>query len=154
MRLIPNKLHVKLSKNVTPTDPVIPRCYTLTHSDSTGDLFLTIAESFDKHQISGWYTRFMLDEVLAEWQISQGSTSLLVHCHLSGGLILGTVPWRYQIFRRELPLVLEAFRYGDRGLFISHPELDRASVTVKFHAARLADRREELWGQMREYSLG
>jgi len=154
MRLIPNKLHVKLSMNVTPTDPVVPRCYTLTHSDSTGDLFLTIAESFDRRQISGWYTRFMRDEVLAEWQINQGSTSLLVHCQLSGGMILGTASWRYQIFQRELPLVFEAFRYGDQKLFSVHPELDQAQVMVKFHATRLADQREEQWGKMREYILG
>ena len=154
MRLIPNKLHVKLSMNVSPKDPVFPRRYTLTHSDSTGDLFLTIAESFDKRQISGLYTRFMRDEVLAEWQTNQKLTYLLVHCHLSGGLILGTASWRYQIFQRELPLVLESFRYGDRGLFLAHPELDRAMVTVKFHATELADQREEQWGQMREYSLG
>jgi hypothetical protein len=152
MRLIPNKLHIKLSKNVTPTEPIIPRCYTLTHSDSTGDLFLTIGESYDQQQISGWYTRFMRDEVLAEWRTNQGSTSLLVHCHLSGGLIMGTASLRYQIFKRELPLVLESFRYGDRGLFIAHPELDQAIVTVKFHTTRLVDQRVEQWGQMREYS--
>lgn len=153
MHLIPNKLHVRLSMNVTPTDPVLQRCYTLTHSDSTGDLFLTIAESFDRRQISGWYTRFMRDEVLAEWQISQGSTSLLVHCHLSGGLILGTAPWRYQIFQRELPLVFEAFRYGDRIFFSAHPELDQALVMVKFHTAQSAEQPLEQWGPMNKFSF-
>ena len=154
MHLNPNRLHVKLSERVSSTDPVIPRFYTLTHSDSTGELFLTIGESYDQDQISGWYTRFMRDEVLAEWQVIHGKTVLLVHCHLSGGLILGTASWRYQIFERELPLVFEALRYGDRHLFVAHPELDQAIVTVKFHTRRLADQREEQWGHMREYSLG
>jgi magnesium dechelatase len=152
MQLNSNKLHVKLSEKITSTDPVFPRCYTLTHSDSTGDLFLTIGESFDRGQISGWYTRFMRDEVLAEWQVNQGNMFLLVHCHLSGGLILGTASWRYQIFQRELPLAFEAFRYGDRHLFIAHPEIDQALVKVKFHATRSADQREEQWGNLREYS--
>ncbi len=153
MRLMPNTLHVKFSTNVTPTDPVFPRCYTLTHSDSTGDLFLTIADSFDTRQISGWYTRFMRDEVLAEWKTDQGSPTLLVHCHMSGGLILGTASWRYQIFQRELPLVFEAFHYGDQKFFSAHPELDKAQVMVKFHTTRSADQRLEQWGTMRDYKF-
>jgi hypothetical protein len=44
------------------------RCYTLTHSDTTGELFLTIGPDFDRAQISGLYTRLMRDEVLAEWR--------------------------------------------------------------------------------------
>lgn len=151
-RLSRDKLHIKLSGEITLTDPVIPRCYTLTHSDATGDLFLTIAESFNRAQISGWYTRLMRDEVLAEWQNIQGILFLLVHCHLSGGIILGNAEWRYQIFQQELPLVLEAFRYGDRQLFVAHPECDQAIVKVEFHASRLADRRLEEWGQLKEYS--
>jgi hypothetical protein len=153
MRLIPNKLHVKFSMNVTPRFPVFPRCYTLTHSDSTGELFLTIADTFDRRQISSWYTRFMRDEVLAEWQTYKGNASLLVHCHLSGGLILGTASWRYKIFRRELPLVLEAFRYGDRKFFSAHPELDQTMVIVKFHVARSADQNQEVWGTMSQYAF-
>ena len=40
-RLNPDKLHVKWLDETTPTTPASPRHYTLTHSDSTGDLFLT-----------------------------------------------------------------------------------------------------------------
>lgn len=42
--LNPNKLHVDFMGSVTQEGPVVPRAYTLTHSDSTGDLFLTIAQ--------------------------------------------------------------------------------------------------------------
>ena len=35
----------------------LPRCYTFTHSDKTGDLFLTVGSGFDFEQVSGWYTR-------------------------------------------------------------------------------------------------
>jgi hypothetical protein len=93
----------------------------------------------------------MRDEVLAEWRINEGNISLWVHCHLSGGLILGFATWRYQIFQRELPLVFEAFRYGDRQFFHAHPALDQAPVFVEFHTARAADKRVEPWGLMKEY---
>ncbi len=38
----PEKLFVTYKDGVTATGPIIPRRYTLTHSDVTGDLFLTI----------------------------------------------------------------------------------------------------------------
>ena len=66
----------------------LPRGYTLTHSDQTGDLFLTIAESYNLAQISGWYPKLMRDEVLGEWQVGE-APGLYLHCHVSGALVLG-----------------------------------------------------------------
>ena len=54
-----------------PGGPLTPRRYTLTHSDSTDDLFLTIAPEVNQRQVSSWYTRLMRDEVVAEWQESE-----------------------------------------------------------------------------------
>jgi hypothetical protein len=65
-RLRPEKLHVDIQTNESQH---LPRRYTLTHSDTTGDLFLTVANEYKREQISGWYTQIMRDEVLAEWQI-------------------------------------------------------------------------------------
>jgi hypothetical protein len=130
--------------------PVTPRCYTLTHSDTTGDLSLTIGADFDRGQISGWYTRLMRDEVLAEWRADDGP-SLNVYCHVSGGLVFGTAGWRYAIFQRELPLVLEAFRYGDGALFAAHPELDGAPIRIHFSARQRRYRRVERWGTPADY---
>jgi hypothetical protein len=154
-RLRPEKLHVRFASGTNPEGPVHPRCYTLTHSDTTGDLYLTIGPAHDREQISGWYTRFMRDEVLAEWHKEQGSPALHAHCHVSGGLILGPAGWRDAIFRRELCLVLEALRYGDRALYDAHPKLDRASIEVHFHARfagwRTRYDRIELWGVPADY---
>ena len=38
----PEKLHIIYKDSVDVDKLVLPRKYTLTHSDSTGDLFLTI----------------------------------------------------------------------------------------------------------------
>lgn len=48
-----------------------PRRYTLTHNDITGSLQLSIGSSYNQTQLSGWYTRILRDEVLAEWKISR-----------------------------------------------------------------------------------
>ena len=144
------KLHVDFDNTISETEPVYPRAYTLTHSDSTGELFLTIGTVHNYPQISGWYTRFMRDEVLAEWQFLN-EPSFHVHCHVSGGFLLGSAGWRASIFRKHMPMVLQAFRYGDQSLFASHPELDNAPIYVHFHATQDQYNRTEDWGIFREY---
>ncbi len=150
-RLNPEKLHTRFSGGCMPAEPCVPRCYTLTHSDRTGELYLTIGPAFDQAQISGWYTRLMRDEVLAAWQGTGAELALHVHCHVKGGLVLGSAAWREAIFRRELPLVLEAVRFGDRALVEAHPELDRASVWVHFHGSKPNHDPGEPWGTFGDY---
>ncbi len=151
-RLRPERLHVRFSPGTTPDELLTPRRYTLTHSDATGDLFLTIGSDYDRQQVSGWYTRLMRDEVLAEWREKEDSPALHVHCHVSGGLAFGSAGWRDAIFRRELPLVLEALRFGDRRLFEVQPELDQAPIWVHFHARQPRYDRVESWGVPADYS--
>jgi hypothetical protein len=152
-RLKPEKLHVRFVPNTAPEGPVTPRRYTLTHSDATGDLFLTIGPDYDRKQISGWTTRLLRDEVLAEWREENGP-ALHIHCHVSGGLVVGLAGWRDAIFQRELPLVLEAFRFGDQRLFETHSELDQAPIWVHFHARQSRYNRVESWGVPAEFARG
>jgi hypothetical protein len=152
-RLQPRKLHVRLGAGVTAGGPLTPRRYTLTHSDTSGDLFLTVGLEYNGEQISGWYTRLMRDEVLAEWREDDAGPSLHIYCHVSGGLVFGPAGWRYAIFRQELPLVLEAFRHGDRQLFAAHPGLDNAPIEVHFRSHRRRYQRTERWGTPADYRL-
>lgn len=134
-RLSPEKLHVTYLPGIRSEGPVVSRRYTITHSDITGDIFLTIGTNYNLKQISGWYTRFMRDEVLAEWKAIQNKLLLHVYCHVSRGLVFGRPGWLYAIFRGELPLILETIQYGDRILFTSNPELDNAQVMIHFKAS-------------------
>ena len=150
-RLSPAKLHVRFAPGSAPDSPLTPRRYTLTHSDATGDLYLTVAPEVDQEQISGWYTRLMRDEVLAEWQESEAGLALHVFCHVSGGFTIGSASMRYRIFQRELGLVLEAFRSGDAALFEARPELDRAPISIHFQSADRRYQKTECWGTPAEY---
>jgi hypothetical protein len=151
--LRPEKLHVKFKVGCNPSGPITPRCYTLTHSDRTGDLFLTIGPEFDRAQVSGLYTRLMRDEVLASWEHQDGVTSLNVQLHVSGGITLGSASWRDSIFRHHLKQVLEAFRYGDRELFFEYPELDEAAILVHFNSTNPDYNRNEQWGSPVDYHI-
>ncbi len=152
-RLTPGKLHIRFSGGSGPDRWTLPRRYTLTHSDATGDLFLTIGPEYDQRQISNLYTRLMRDEVLAEWRQDRGGPELHVYCHVSGGLVFGSAQMRDAIFRRELPLVLEALRYGDRALYATWPALDAAPVWVHFRSADRRYNRTERWGVPADYRI-
>jgi hypothetical protein len=93
-RLNPKKLHVVYSADTRPEHINLPRRYTVTHSDLTADLFLTISDDFDRKQISGLYTRFMRDEVLAELVRNDDRLELRVYCHVIGGFVAGGARWR------------------------------------------------------------
>ncbi len=150
--LNPEKLHVTFMDGVHADGPLIPRAYTLTHSDTTGDLFLTIGQRCNLPQISGFYTRLMRDEVLAEWEENEKVT-LHVHCHVSGGIVFGPSKWRYSIFQFHLPMVLEAFRYGDQQLADASPQAAQAPVLVHFHAREKKYNRIESWGNFDDYRI-
>jgi hypothetical protein len=82
----PNKLHVTFLEGLKNFSSNQKRCYTLTHSDFTGDLYLKIGPVYDPGAVSGWYTRLMRDEVLAEWVWKRNDLAELhVYCHVSGG---------------------------------------------------------------------
>lgn len=145
-KLNPDKLFVELRPGVTQTEPIIGRKYTLTHSDLTADLFLTIGLQFAYDKINA-----LRDEVLAEWRIYNGIPILYVYVYVDGkfGPINSAV--RNAIFRRELPLALEAIRYGDNEFFVAHPELDNASIWIRFDSTNPEYNRFENWGTPEEY---
>ena len=150
-RLNPDKLHISYLSGTIPENCVLPRRYTLTHSDSTGELFLSIGSEFNTKQISGLYTRLMRDEVLAEFVGKGEQPEFRVYCHVSGGLIVGSARWRYNIFCSELPLVIEAVRYGDRALFEHNKKLDLVPVNIHFKSTGNRFNNIERWGTMSDY---
>jgi hypothetical protein len=144
-RLNPEKLYVEFRSGVTPTEPIIGRKYTLTHSDATAELFLTIGIEYAYDQITS-----MRDEVLAEWRIYNGNLFLYVYVYVGNyGSAINAI--RNTIFRRELPLALEAIIYGDRELFITQPQLNNAPIWIHFDSTDPNYNRFEYWGTVKDY---
>ncbi len=141
-KFIPEKLSVEYRSGVTATEPVIPRRYTLTHSDLTGDLFLTIGNHYSWDKINP-----MRDEVLAEWKMNGGFLYYCVYLYVDQGeYTQSESAKRNEIFRKELPLALTAIRYGDRFLFDAHPYLGQTSIIINFMSVYPQFARQESWG--------
>jgi hypothetical protein len=150
-RLNPEKLQVIYLAGISPVKLTLPRYYTLTHSDRTGKLFLSIGNKYNTKQTSNLYTKLMRDEVLANLCNDLESLVFRVHCHVSGGFVIGTTKWRYDIFRYELRLALEAIRYGDRTLIDQNPKLDNCDVLIHFHSTNSHFNKVENWGSLLAY---
>jgi hypothetical protein len=148
----PEKLHVTFGGDIQNQVTFLPRCYTLTHSDLTGDLFLTIDKAIDKSVLDNFYTRLMRDEVFCDWD-NINEPQLNIHCHVSGGLVLGSAKWRLSIFKQHMPLVLKAISYGDRDFIKSHPVALNALIKVHFHAKQTKHNNTEPFGMLKDYLL-
>lgn len=146
-RLNPEKLHVEFV-GVTPTKPIIPRRYTLTHSDLTGDLYLTLGPDFAYYKITP-----MRDEVLGEWMINNNGYEYYVYLFVNGQFSSDIKAIRESIFRRELPLALEAIRYGDNSFFEANATLDYAPIIVYFLSTDPNFNKVENWGTFSDYKI-
>ncbi|KAL6761577.1 Staygreen protein-domain-containing protein [Haematococcus lacustris] len=150
----PEKLTVSWQKGTTRhhSSAGLPRKYTLTHNDITGALQLTVGSDFNYAQISGFYTRLLRDEVVAEWAFDPRPV-LHIYCHVSGEDRWLAPPFlRNYIFRREIPLVLEAFMWADKELLLQHPELANADVLVHFQSSSQELDSVEVWGVLSQRS--
>ncbi|MYL72479.1 hypothetical protein GLW00_16655 [Halobacillus litoralis] len=145
-RLDPDKLFVEFRPGVTKNAPLLGRKYTLTHSDITAELFLTLGLTYAYDKITQ-----MRDEVLEEWRIENGRPYLYVYVYVDGQYGSHQSAVRNAIFRRELPLALEAIRYGDRYFFEAYPELDHAPIFIRFDSIDPRYNRYEYWGYPKDY---
>jgi hypothetical protein len=144
-RLNPEKLYVEFRDGVSATGPISGRKYTLTHSDETADLFLVIGLEYAFDQINR-----MRDEVLAEWKYDEGAPFLCGYVYVGQfGPIITKI--RDTIFRRELPLALEAIIYGDAELFSKYPQLKHAPIWIYFDSPDPEYEKFEYWGSPDDY---
>lgn len=143
----PERLSVEYRDGVTATAPIIPRRYTLTHSDTTGQLFLTLGTHYAWDLLNP-----IRDEVLGTWMPNGSCFCVYVYID-HGEFDERTAKKRNEVFRRELPLALTAIRYGDRFLFAKYPALDDASLIIHFVSSYPPFARQENWGTFRNFSV-
>ncbi|WP_108669262.1 staygreen family protein [Peribacillus acanthi] len=114
----PEKLNTTFIPPATPYSPVDGRKYTMTHSDTTGELFVSIGCDYDWGKINP----HLRDEVLAEWRPNHGEYSLQAKVYISGGEFdYNNAKVRFLIFERELPLAFSAIFHADETFFHFFP---------------------------------
>ena len=128
-KIDPSKVHAELRDRVSPISPILDRKYTVTHSDETADLFVTIGRHYADDKIGP--TR---GEVL-----------------IAGDEITGNAKMRSEIFEREMPIALQAIRYADWRLFQAKPDLDELPILIWFRSSEPEYNKLYDFGTMSEY---
>lgn len=143
------KLNVVFADDIDNDGPIIPRRYTLTHSDETGELFLSIGKYYDYSKVSE-----LRDEVLGCWSCDENNLYYLrfeVLLDTCGGE--EKIAIRNKIFRNELPMAIKAIIYGDREFFLIHKELYESKVIIKFKSSNKIYNAVEQWGYVKDYKV-
>lgn len=125
--LSPYKVFAQYRDVMKPYEPVLERKYTITHSDTTGELFVFIASNYAKDQITN-----IRDEVKITWHQSERGLVLIGSVLVDNEDITGNASIRFNIFYKEIPTALTALRSADRFLFEKEPELDNTPVLIDF----------------------
>jgi hypothetical protein len=145
----PQKLSVKLIPPATFAHPVQGRKYTLTHSDSTAELFLDIGYDYNYKSINP----IMRDEVLAKWQKdSYGRLYLVGKAYVDGGEFSQEVAdTRFKIFKKEMATALNGIVYGDRPFYLYYPFLVDAPIFIRFLSTYPQYRQVAFYSTPRQY---
>lgn len=145
----PDKLSVKYIPPANSLHPIEGRKYTLTHSDITAELFLSIGYIYDYDSID----KKMRDEVVAEWQKnSQGQYVLFGKVYVSGGEFGETYSAiRFNIFQREMNTALSGIIYGDRQFYFNYPALLDTPIYIYYESVYPQFRQVAFYGTPRQY---
>jgi hypothetical protein len=126
-QLNPKKVFVQYRDVIKPYAPVMTRKYTITHSDTTAELFVFVASNYAEDQITS-----MRDEVRIAWNQNEMGVILTGVVIVDGKGVPGNAYIRNSIFYNEMPTALQGLRQADRFLFDKEPELDNTQVFIQF----------------------
>ncbi len=141
-----DKVFTEMRDGVTATYPVSGRKYTMTHSDETADLFVTIGIGFAEDKVER-----IRDEVRLQFIIIDRMPILYGEVVIDGMGVPGNPPVREAIFKNEMPTALQAIRYADRELFTKYPKLDQTPVYIQFLSANPDHNKLYDYGTIGEY---
>jgi Staygreen protein len=144
------KLRTTILPPATPYSPVDRRKYTMTHSDTTGELFVSIGCYYDWRRVN----HKLRDEVLAEWIPENGQYTLHSTVYISGGEFDYNISKvRYLIFERELPLALTAIFSADETFFHFFPWFLDFPIHVHYQSIHPEFKKSTFVGTPREYLI-
>lgn len=141
-----SKVSAEFRDGVKYSEPILGRKYTVTHSDDTTELFVTIGKKYAKDKFGP-----LRDQVLLEFKCCCGKLILKgrVELDLPGGGI--TTKQRSDIFMREMNVALSGIKTADRELFKTCSSLNKCPILIDFRSKDSGYHRELCFGTMSDY---
>ncbi len=143
-----SKVLVEYRDGVCEKSPVIGRKYTVTHSDVTGELYVTIGREYATDLFSE-----IRDELLLTIFCCDNSVRIrgVVQLDVAGKAF--DREKRMQIFTNEMSKALQAVRYADHEFFEKHKFLDYEPILLRFASKDTRYDRIYHFGSMRDYQI-
>ena len=142
-----NKLETTFIYPATNITPIMGRKYTLTHSDTTGTLFLDIGITHNLYAID----QELRDEVLGKLELIEEKLYILYLYVFIGDYDFNTSLKRYNIFKSHLSMSIEAIVYGDSYIFDIYPDLINSPIYVKFDSIYPQFNNYEFYGYIKDF---
>ncbi len=140
-------IFVQYRNKIKPYNPIVPRHYTITHSDETSWLFVFIGDNYANDKINK-----SRDEVRLKWENKKRRPTLTGWVLLDNDKIKNT-KIRDEIFKREMPKALQAFVHADRFLLNKYPRLYNANIYIHFKSKNEKYNKTYNFGKVRDYKL-
>lgn len=148
MKFNPDKLETTFVDPITPYTPIKGRKYTLTHSDETGMMFLTIANEYNYSAIN----KDLRDELLGTWKTYDGSYGLFLYAYVGDSDYFSSLI-KYGAFKYHMILALQAIIYGDKELLKEYPQLTNSPICIKFDSSMPIFDNYEFYGYVKNYII-
>ncbi|CZR99045.1 MULTISPECIES: staygreen family protein [unclassified Clostridioides] len=142
-------LNVNMVYPVSATEPIRFRRYTVSYSENTNDIYLTIATYFDTLSLG----TVSIDKVYGQWAWVVGDIY-----DLNLFVFVGNYPYeiarnRYDAFVRVLPIAITSIINGDRLFLVSNSCLLNSKITVRFISSHPTLNRTVDYGSIRTFVL-
>jgi len=146
-RLIPLLTPITYECAEVITDFRLPRKYTNTHNDETGEIYISVGHQYNQILLDSEEARVVQSQVVGKWvKVDceyQIHFTVLVSTEQNPNAYI-----RNFIFCEELGVVLEGFAFAETALLRLHPKLARAKIFVHFKSIDPAYDRVEYWHRL------
>ncbi len=148
MSIYQSKITREFRDNMCELSPIAGRKYTITHSDETGQIFVTIGCSYAEDKFGP-----SRDEVLLSLECINGCWQFFGIVHLDPPNDRIDISTRRDIFLREMHVALEAVRHVDKTLFSCYPCLDYSTITIQFQSKNPDYHKSYSFGKIGDYRM-
>ena len=143
-----SRVHSEFRQGITTTSPIYNRAYTVTHSDETGELFITIGTEHAYDKVDE-----LRDEVLLRIQQLDGKLMFYGTVLINEEGDQRNATMRNEIFLKEMPIAIEGMKAADRAMWEQNPMLLDLPVCIWFQSSDPEYNQFYDFGKLREIKV-
>jgi len=143
-RLDPLLLPITYESSSIITDFDLPRKYTSTHNDDTGEIYISIGHEYNTTLLSSVEARIRESQVIGEWIKKNDQYEIHLKVQVSTKINPNAVI-RNEYICKELGLVLEGIAFAETALLKLHSYLMNAKIYIHFRSLDPVYDRVEYW---------